>query len=90
MTDQPTSIRFPYRADEGERVLNEIPFEELQVGQPVRSLCTNNSGRISELIADSRNGPEVHIEWIDGKTSSWWHYQLHTVAVLAHDTSSDS
>jgi len=67
-------------------LLNEVPWEQLRTGDPVRSTVTKRSGEITEL-KKVRGGkdPEdftIVITWSNGSQSYIWHFWSEWVEAL--------
>ncbi len=68
------------------QTLSNVPFEELRVGDRVKSKSTNNEGVISRLIdiseASRRDDNEILVKWSNGNISLQWHYNYDRVWLM--------
>ena len=67
------------------QTLSDVPFEELRVGDRVKSKFTNNEGFILHLIKKSetklKNDNEILIRWFTDDTLQW-HCYYHMVWLM--------
>lgn len=68
------------------QTLSNVPFEELRVGDRVKSKSTNNEGVISRLIditeARRKDDNEILVKWSTGNISLQWHYNYDRVWLM--------
>jgi hypothetical protein len=65
--------------------LNEIKFEEIRIGQRVKSLNTFVEGEITGLIPMTEHPDEddnIWIKWDNGKESCLWHFLGNSIELI--------
>lgn len=68
------------------QTLSKVPFDQLRVGDRVKSRVTNNEGFIYRLIdiseASRQDDNEIVMKWPNGSISYLWHYNCDVIWLM--------